>query len=239
MNYAEHIVQRLLVVEHVDVDDTPARLGKALESIGVEIEWSDEWASCDECSKLVRTSADSHGWQPSYKQDEDGIRCVECIEEDPVGYLQSLEGNASTANTFDSIDPADHGYVLAKDEYEHGFHRGQDASPQLVAKALEAQGITRYLFQIDDDDVGQFDMSFSVYVHSDEAELLDRAKLDEAETDGPSVSGAMERGLREASAKLAQLEGEGVRYARVTPDGVEEARIVPPEEFARGIGRTE
>ena len=77
----------------VDIDDMPARLGHALEKIGVEIEWSDEWSTCDKCNKLVRTSANSYSWQPSFTFDDGGITCCGCLKEDPEAYLESLEGN--------------------------------------------------------------------------------------------------------------------------------------------------
>lgn len=64
-----------------DIDGMPARLGEALEKLGVAIEWSDEWTTCDECGKLVRTSPDSYSWTPSYKIDDDSCEtlCHECI----------------------------------------------------------------------------------------------------------------------------------------------------------------
>lgn len=217
--------------EWVAIDDTMRWLAKVLEAAGVEIEWSDEWEECEGCNKLVRTQADSYGWQPSYRRDDSGLLCVHCLKEDPVEYLESMEGDFKSANTISSIDPANHGYVLLQDAYEHGFHRGQDADPKLVAKALDDQGVCRYLFNIDD--VGQFDMKFSVYVHESEVELLDRKRFEKENTDGPSVSAAMERGLREGSLAANKLQGDGIRHTSVHADGTTEVRLISPEDFVR------
>src|SRR5208337_893734 len=59
-------------------DDIMTRLGDVLSKLGVELEWEDEWATCDECMKLVRTSPDSYSWQRSYVDNDDGRTCVEC-----------------------------------------------------------------------------------------------------------------------------------------------------------------
>ena len=63
----------------VDTDGVMPRLSEALERIGVEIEWSDEWCDCSDCGKAVRTSGDSYSWTPSFKADDGGLLCVECI----------------------------------------------------------------------------------------------------------------------------------------------------------------
>jgi hypothetical protein len=217
----------------VDIDAVMCRVSRALEKMGVEIEWSDEHCSCGECGRLIRTSPDSYGWKAEYVLGDGDITCENCLADDPEEHLRGLEGNPSTANTLDAIDPAKHGYVLIKGDFEHGFHYGQDADPKRIAKALEAQGISRYLFNLDS--VGQFDQKLSVYVHEDETELLDREAFDAAETDGPSVAGAMERGLREATVKMSTLEGEGIRMATIHGDGTADVRLVSPEEFIAGV----
>ena len=54
-------------------------------------------------------------------------------------------------------------------KFENGFHPGQNDDPKKIANKLEENGVSRYLFSVDDK--GQFDIHFSVYVHSDEVEL--------------------------------------------------------------------
>jgi hypothetical protein len=219
---------------HVLLDEIPKRLGKALERIGVEIAWGDCCDSCDDCGKLLNTNPSHYGWQPRYVSTKHGTCCLECL--DPVEYLESIEGESRRANNLASIDPAEHGYFLFKEGLEHGWHPGQDASPEVIAKAMRARGIERFLFHIDD--IGQFDMRFSVYVHEDEREKVSKVEtLTREETDGPSVSEAVQRGLQAASKASASLTGEGVRYVKVVGDQVVESRIVSPKEFGeKGIG---
>lgn len=150
-------------------------------------------------------------------------------EEDAETHLESLEGNPRTANTIDSIDPSDYGYVRLDLDLEHGFHEGQDSDPKVVAKSLEGMGISRYLFNIDDQ--GQFDTRFSCYVHESEADLY---KPSDVETEGPSVSGAMKRGLQEASRLMAELPEGGIKIAKINPDGTASAKVVSHEDFVEG-----
>ena len=64
-------------------DDHGTKLIKLLETCGCAIEWSDEWYDCQQCYKLVRTSADCYSWTPSYVM-LNGCEpvCHECMSED-------------------------------------------------------------------------------------------------------------------------------------------------------------
>jgi hypothetical protein len=57
------------------------RLLKALERIGVECEWYDEWSRCEACGKLVRTQPDHMSWTPSYKVVDYEMFCKACASE--------------------------------------------------------------------------------------------------------------------------------------------------------------
>jgi hypothetical protein len=168
--------------ERIKTSNLPCRLSEIFEKMGIEIEWSDEWSSCSDCGRLVRTQGDSYSWQPSFAEHDGELQCSECIAEDPEEHLRSLEGQYRTCNTIDTIDPADHGYVkVNEDSYEAGWHPGQDANPKQISAAMEKKGIERYLFQLDEN--SQFYSRFSVYVHEDEADLL---KSEETEEDDES-----------------------------------------------------
>ena len=153
-------------------DDIMPRLGRVLEKrYGAEINWSDEWTSCCDCGKAVRIQPDSYSWIPSYVDLESEIVCCDCL--DPESILLELEGKLTKSLMIESIDPADHGYVLLEGEFESGFHPGQNANPRTIGKNLIALGITRFLFKIDS--VGQFDTTFSAWVHQDELEAAQLA----------------------------------------------------------------
>lgn len=179
----------------------PSKVTDLLERYGYKCEWSDEWSFCDGCGKAFRTSPDSYGWKQSWVEVNNSFLCEECILVNPDDYLESLEGNCHAAITFD-IDPvSDFGYVLIGDRYENGMHYGQNDSPEVIAKSLEDLGITRYIFKIDS--VGQFDVRFSVYVHTD---------------DMPGVMPEIESALPyDQATELAKaLRGEPTPYYTVT-----------------------
>lgn len=178
-----------------DEDGEDQTLSDALEALGAEIEWLDEWDKCADCGKMVRTSPDSYGWQRSYWLHQDGdCICSECVLKDPSEYLESLEGQTDKALTF-SLDLSEHGYRKLDESYENGLYGGQADEPGKIGAALEAQGITRYIFEIDS--VGQFDLRFSVWVHEDES--LDQDQFDSAEKTGVDPAREMEKALRGAS----------------------------------------
>lgn len=130
-----------------------------LEKYGYSIEWEDEWSTCEECGKAVRTSPDSYGWQPSYFIMNDcELFCKDCVPMDE--YLESLEDKPTRALN-DHVNPADYGYVKLEGDFENGFHPGQNANPREIYKRLHDAGHKRLLFNIDS--VGQFDMYFSIW----------------------------------------------------------------------------
>ena len=71
----------------VKVDNTVVRVGRLLERLGVSLEWSDEWTTCCQCNKLVRTSPTSYGWQPSYISICGDSTCEDCTQCIPALYI--------------------------------------------------------------------------------------------------------------------------------------------------------
>jgi hypothetical protein len=232
--------------EFIAISDIPKRVGDLLEKVGIEIEWSDEWTSCDECQKLVRTQPDSYCWTRSYVDWPDGLTCEECTDEGE--YLESLEGDHNKAVTLD-VDFEDHGYRAIEEDgdgviarFANGLYGGQCASPEKVAESLEEQDITRYVFHICD--VGQFDMHFAVYIHEEaiEPEHMRRDHLGEylnpledVDTDGVDPAEMMKSAIQDATSKMDALSGEGVKYAKCNSDGTADVRLVSPREFIEGI----
>jgi len=230
--------------KYIDTDNTMPRIAAILEKIGVEIEWEDEWAECSECGKLIRTSPDSYGWTQSYWQNDCEILCQDCVLADPTDYLESLEGNEHSANTLD-IDLSESGYVCVNDEsFENGLYGGQSDSPSVIADDLRKRGITRFIFEIDN--VGQFDMDFSVWIHESETDKLGKRSI---ESQGPDPAVAIQsalrdtnikairvekHALRDASLKTRQMEGRGIRIMKCNPDGTSDVKIVSPQDFIDG-----
>ena len=132
-----------------------------LEQAGYALEWEDEWCTCDGCGRVVRVQPDSCGWQPAHITTEDGeIYCQECT--DVEEYLESLEDDPRKC-CFAWIDPEEYGYerVSESGEYEAGLREGQNDRPEVVLKALHAQGVRGVLFRVSD--TGQFDVNFETW----------------------------------------------------------------------------
>lgn len=68
-------------VEVEDGDIIP-RLKNALEAVGANTEWSDEWTFCHDCSCIGRTISDGYGWKPSLviNLTEGSCLCKDCHE---------------------------------------------------------------------------------------------------------------------------------------------------------------
>lgn len=215
--------------EFHEVDDSVGRVATLLEKLGVELDWSDEWCQCDGCQKAVRRQANSYRWRPSYASTDDGIICHECLKTDPTEYLQSLEGASDRCVTID-LDLESAGYKLLSDEFENGLYGGQSARPELIAQALNEQNVERFIFKLDS--TGQFDMSFSVWVH--ESESVDMEEFEAAPTSGVDPAVQMQKALADASTKMATTEG-GIKVAKCDLDsGTARVRSVTPEEFVAG-----
>ena len=152
-------------------DETmPARLARALERAGAEVEWLDEWTSCSECYRAIRTESDSYGWKPEYAWLGDcDIVCSACLLEDVAG---SIDAGGYVNNPDKAITWTD-GATLEREgwtqwapgdprQYESGWHPGQDDNPrEILASILAADGDADVVFLIDE--TGQFDIRFSAY----------------------------------------------------------------------------
>lgn len=147
-------------------NEYPTRLADILERAGYAIEWSDEWSTCEDCGRAIRTSPDSYGWQASYViLNECEIVCNDCV--DWQEYCDSLADNPRKAVP-SRVNPADYGYERLSDAgaFENGFHPGQTDDPAKILNTLHAQGKTGILFRISG--VGQFDVSFETWIRKED-----------------------------------------------------------------------
>lgn len=210
---------------------------KAVNLLGkvCDLEWSDEWTTCSDCGKAVRTQADSYQWQRSYVELDCEIVCCECVGKHAEDVLEKFEGNAKSALTGDlGLNPAAHGYWLAQDDFENGWYGGQDADPEAIARTLTKAGIERFLFRIDS--VGQFDLKFSLFIHESEKEKWEKeleGTLSHSEykaEEDPAV--LLDRGLR-AAAAAPRPKGDGIVVTKIH-GGMAEHKLVSPEDFIAG-----
>ena len=155
------------------ISDLPKRIEKLFSQMGIACEWSDEWTTCDDCGKLVRTQPDSYSWTPSFCTVDCSEICIDCISEEPDYYFETLEGTAEKVNAFRTLNPANYEYVRIDKTYD-----GKD-NARIVAKELEKKGISRYLFSLDEKT--QFDIKYSAFVHISEFHLVNPQPVFEAE----------------------------------------------------------
>lgn len=84
------------------VSNLPEHICKLFEKLGVEIEWSDEWTTCDDCSKLIRTSPDCWDWKPYYNKA--GIERGECVCLDCCPEEEETEEESSSYLHCDDVE---------------------------------------------------------------------------------------------------------------------------------------
>lgn len=141
--------------------DPVSKLARILEKLGFELEWEDEWSTCSDCGKAVRTQPDSYSWTSSFRiLNECELICLECLSKDVPSYLESIEDNSRQACP-PEFHPEEHGYTKHNGTFETGFHPGQDADPAKILKALHAEGKRHVVFRIKSK--GQFDLDWEAY----------------------------------------------------------------------------
>lgn len=118
-------------------DQRPSRFAKIAEHAGYATEWHDEWSTCEDCGKAVRTSPDSYSWTPAYAIiGECSLVCCDCIASDPAPLLEELTGDANrclTADVAQRIDLVEYGYEKHnRESYESGLHPGQNDDPRAI-----------------------------------------------------------------------------------------------------------
>jgi hypothetical protein len=136
----------------------PAKVADVLERAGYDVQWSDEWSTCDCCSKLVRTSPDCYDWQPYFILADGELTCLDCV--DWEAYLESIEDNPRAA-VVRKCDPSQFGYSLVSRDHENGFHPGQNDDPKRILAELEARDMKRIVFRVAE--TSQFYIRFEVW----------------------------------------------------------------------------
>lgn len=151
------------------------RLAEALERVGAEIQWLDEWAQCQTCWRAVRTQPDSYSWKPSYEFVEDhGPVCADCQIAYGVDALDEYLNDPSKCITWCGPEHVE-GFGFVKWEpgdphtYANGWFPGQDDDPHKILEAIkERHPDADVVFFLDES--SQFYIRFSAYVRLPEDE---------------------------------------------------------------------
>lgn len=142
------------------------KAGDILEKMGFECEWSDEWTTCQDCGRAVRTSPDSYSYQPSYViLNECELFCMDCFNKE--AYLESIEDNSDMA-CMRSIDPSEFGYELIEEGFESGLCHGMNDDPKKILEGFQDRGISGIVFRLSRS--SQFYCNFEVWRKIEETE---------------------------------------------------------------------
>jgi len=146
------------------------RLAGALEKVGAEVQWLDEWTECQNCFRAIRTEPDSYSWRPAFAWlDDCSIICSRCLLENMDDSIESGEyvNNADKAITWtDGATLEREGWTQwapgDPHQYANGWHPGQDDDPAaILAEILASDETAEVVFLVDA--TGQFDVRFSAY----------------------------------------------------------------------------
>lgn len=93
---------------------------------GENADWgySDEYSSCTECSKIIRTEPDNYGWTPDFSiVNECELWCNECCRENIETVLEGYINDPNKAITqFDIGELEDIGFLKIGENYENGWY---------------------------------------------------------------------------------------------------------------------
>lgn len=147
------------------------------------IEWSDEWACCDDCGKAVRTQPDGWGWQPYYHIFDCEIYCFDCIDNNNDLQLSLIDELIIKGNEVDidkdkvnfhllqmeHFDLKDHGFqLLNENQFENGFHPHQTDDPVKILKGLDPQFLKSNHFIFRQSSSSQFSIGFDLHYRNKE-----------------------------------------------------------------------
>ena len=130
-----------------------------------DVEWgfSDEYSSCSECYKVIRTSPDSYSWKADFYVGEYELLCHDCVMKDKESYIQwILEAPTDRANTILSPqDLEEIGFEKVEGDYESGWYGRQDNPSEILAKAQEEYPYAEFVFNITEK--GQWSTNFDLW----------------------------------------------------------------------------
>lgn len=156
-------------------ESLPVRLADALDRIGVNCEWYDEWTRCDDCYRIFRLVEDSYHWTMDGAYDDNGnCYCADCIlKNDFESYLQeNYINNHRNALTFGKADNLEAlGFesweAHNKHVYANGWFGGMDDTPEEVTAHIRREfPDAEIVFFIEEN--SQFYMRFSAYYREKE-----------------------------------------------------------------------
>jgi hypothetical protein len=151
----------------VTTSTAPSRLFDALERIGVQGEWSDEWTRCSHCQRIVRTSGDSYMWKPFYVNLPDGdVLCGTCALDDAWTdevFSEYINRSDRVITWCDAAHLESLGWTRDNPrEYQNGMHPGMNDKPAVILAGIQqADPTLDVVFWLDE--ASQFYIGFSAF----------------------------------------------------------------------------
>ena len=172
--------------------------------------FSDEYAVCDMCGKVIQTSPDSYSWTPDFFADYDGgyMVCGDCVRESPEDYLNSIINNPNNANTIlDRGTLRAEGFELVEDDYENGWYDRSDSPEEILKNAREEHPEAEFIFSISAQE--QFRTNFELWGRGLNKTLGEGAN---------SMSSAVERQTLGYKKTKGQIQCNGGEQAKEVED---------------------
>jgi len=156
-------------------------LGEALEGLGVEVLWYDEYIRCDRCQKLLRKVDDSAFWRPQFHVLDGNTVCRECILSDyaPLEFVRRNSRIPDTAGfLFDDAENwlRRHSWIKFGEDYQTGWH-GRGDNPDDIVATIRQKYPDAPVAMVSEDH-STFQTAYNVYYLADRD---DEIEVDESE----------------------------------------------------------
>jgi hypothetical protein len=145
-----------------DWNPVPKGLLSALEE-RFELEWNDEWTSCEECGRYFRTSGDCYQWTMYAWIDGKSGTCLcgDCVKESPDDYIKECINNPKTCvKAF--LDLSSLGFTNLNGTFENGFHAHMNDDPVKILAEYKKKYPT-YDLVFGNLSVSQFYIDFEIW----------------------------------------------------------------------------
>lgn len=157
-----------VVKEVVGDDDDEWDDWNVEDATGITMVFSDEYTTCSDCNKLIRTSPDSYGWQPDFYVGDGFIACNTCFNDTENYQEEYIEERVNDPKkavnglmTEEQIEAL--GFEKLDAEYENGWYHVEDDPEEVYDKLSEHYH--EVLFYINN--VEQFRINFIVFVRGE------------------------------------------------------------------------
>jgi hypothetical protein len=110
---------------------------KALEEM-FNLDWSDEYTSCEDCGKYFRTTGDCYQWTMYGWIHDSSCLCGDCVKENPDDYIKHLKNNNSMC-CMDFLNLESMGWENLNGTFANGFFEHMHDDPKSIMQEYQKQ----------------------------------------------------------------------------------------------------